>query len=341
MLLKVGALASQTGLTIKTLHHYDAIGLLVPSHRSDAGYRMYNHDDLMRLNQIQSLKQLGFALADIGDMLAGDGMALADLIPKQLAELDRQIGQSMRLRTQLLFLKNKMDQGDMPEMADLLLTLELMTMYEKYFTSEEMTLLEQRRRDAVPDLDTRWATLVSAMRALMQRGVAPAHADAQARVSEWTALVEATVGNDPALMIKMDAMTRNETAAQVQTGVDPVLLDYVMLCMQARHATIYAKYLTPQELERILQGRMQTRTAWPPLIAAMRKLIAQGATESDPAVRDLAAQWKVLFDVTHAGDDGSLKAKLAAAYAQEPELLRGTGLDMPLLQFVGRAMALL
>ena len=341
MLLKVGALARQTGLTIKTLHHYDAIGLLIPSHRSDAGYRMYDRDDLMRLHQIQALKQLGFALADIGDTLAGDGMTLTDLIPKQLAELDRQIEQSTRLRTQLLFLKNKMDQGDTPEMADLLLTLELMTMYEKYFTAEELTLLDHHRRNAVPDLDARWATLVRAMRDLMQRGVDPAHADAQARASEWTALVEAMVGNDPALMTKMDAMTRNETAAQAQSGIDPALLDYVMSCMQARHAAIYAKYLTPQELAHVLQGRTQTKAAWPPLIAAMRKLVAQGAQVSDPAVRELAAQWKILFDVTHAGDDGSLKAKLAAAYAQEPELLRGTGLDMPLLQFVGRAMALL
>jgi len=151
MLLKVGALARQTGLTIKTLHHYDAIGLLIPSHRSDAGYRMYDRDDLMRLNQIQALKQLGFALADIGDTLAGDGMTLTDLIPKQLAELDRQIEQSTRLRTQLLFLKNKMDQGDTPEMADLLLTLELMTMYEKYFAGLMTCCLQKQGLDATAD----------------------------------------------------------------------------------------------------------------------------------------------------------------------------------------------
>ena len=80
-------------------------------------------------------------------------------------------------------------------------------------------------------------------------------------------------------------------------------------------------------------------TRWPPLVAAMRRLFEQGARPDDLAVRDLAAQWKALFDVTHAGDDGSLKTKLQAAYAQEPELLRGTGLDLPLLSFVGRAMA--
>ena len=53
MLLKVGELAKRTGLTIRTLHHYDELGLLKPSHRSDAGYRLYDRDDLARLHPRQ------------------------------------------------------------------------------------------------------------------------------------------------------------------------------------------------------------------------------------------------------------------------------------------------
>jgi MerR family transcriptional regulator, thiopeptide resistance regulator len=339
MLLKVGALAKRTGLTIRTLHHYDEIGLLLPSHRSEAGYRMYNLDDLARLHQIQALKQLGFALADIGETLASDGAALGDIITQQLAALERQAAQTARLRAQLLRLKAKMDRGDEPEMADWLITLELMTMYDKYFTTEELKSLDKYRQSASSNLDTRWPELVTAMRDLMDHGIAPAHADAQARVAEWTALVQETVGNDPGLLIKLDAMTRNEAVVQVQTGIDPELLGFVMACMQARHAAIYAKYLTPQELERVMQGRAKTGPQWPPLIAAMRKLIEQGAGVTDPEVLDLAAQWKALFDITHDGAGGGLAAKLGEAYAQEPELLRGTGLDLAMLAFVGRAMA--
>lgn len=48
MMLKVGELARRSGLTVRTLHHYDSIGLLKPSGRSDAGYRLYNRDDVAR-----------------------------------------------------------------------------------------------------------------------------------------------------------------------------------------------------------------------------------------------------------------------------------------------------
>jgi DNA-binding transcriptional MerR regulator len=69
MLLKIGELAKRTGLTVRALHHYDAIGLLSPSARSDAGYRLYNEADIARLHRILALRRFGLALADIGTTL--------------------------------------------------------------------------------------------------------------------------------------------------------------------------------------------------------------------------------------------------------------------------------
>ena len=62
-MLKVGALAKRAGLTVRALHHYDAIGLLSPSARSDAGYRLYNRADIARLHQVQALRRFGMALS--------------------------------------------------------------------------------------------------------------------------------------------------------------------------------------------------------------------------------------------------------------------------------------
>jgi len=341
MLLKVGELAKRTGLTIRTLHHYDELGLLKPSHRSDAGYRLYDRDDLVRLHQIQALKQLGLGLVGIGETLASDGMALPNLITQQLAALDEEAEKIVRLRAQLTKLKAMMDRGDKPEMADWLTTLEYMTMYDKYFTPEELKSLENHRQNASSDLDIRWTELVKAMRALFDRCVSPAEPEAQQRVAEWTALAEETTGNDPRLLFKLDAMTRREASVQAQTGIDEGLLNYVMDCVQARRRALYAKYLTPEQTERVMLGLSNIGEQWPPLVAGMRRLFEEGAAPGSPAVRDLAVQWKALFDVTHAGDDGSLKIKLRTAYAQEPELLRNTGLDLSLLAFVGQAMAAL
>jgi DNA-binding transcriptional MerR regulator len=61
----VGALARLTGVTVRTLHHYDAIGLLCPRRRSGKGYRLYGADDLLRLQQILIRRELGMSLEQI------------------------------------------------------------------------------------------------------------------------------------------------------------------------------------------------------------------------------------------------------------------------------------
>lgn len=62
---KVQALARVSGVSVRTLHHYDALGLLTPSHRSDAGHRLYTHADLLRLQQVLLGRELGLSLEDI------------------------------------------------------------------------------------------------------------------------------------------------------------------------------------------------------------------------------------------------------------------------------------
>lgn len=63
--MTVGRLADVAGVTVRTLHHYDDIGLLVPSERSDAGYRIYNDHDVDRLQAILTYRELGLGLEEI------------------------------------------------------------------------------------------------------------------------------------------------------------------------------------------------------------------------------------------------------------------------------------
>ena len=65
----VGEVARLARVTVRTLHHYDRIGLLVPSGRAENGYRLYAYDDLERLRQIRLLRELRFSLDAIGRML--------------------------------------------------------------------------------------------------------------------------------------------------------------------------------------------------------------------------------------------------------------------------------
>lgn len=67
--LTIGRVAALTGLTIRALHHYDDIGLVSPSQRSAAGYRLYTGADLRRLQQVLLFRELGFALDAVRDLI--------------------------------------------------------------------------------------------------------------------------------------------------------------------------------------------------------------------------------------------------------------------------------
>jgi DNA-binding transcriptional MerR regulator len=78
-LLTVGAVARLAGVTVRTLHHYDEIGLVSPSGRSPAGYRLYDDGDLDRLHAVLAYRELGFGLEDVAALLAGAGDPLEHL----------------------------------------------------------------------------------------------------------------------------------------------------------------------------------------------------------------------------------------------------------------------
>ncbi|MBK0419927.1 MerR family transcriptional regulator [Leucobacter sp. CSA1] len=68
-MMHIGELAERTELSLRTIRHYDEIGLLTPSGRSEGGFRLYTEDDLERLMLIRRMKPLGYSLEQMGDLL--------------------------------------------------------------------------------------------------------------------------------------------------------------------------------------------------------------------------------------------------------------------------------
>src|SRR5438105_7185166 len=89
--LKVGELAKRTGLTVRTLHHYDEIGLLRPSLHTEAGHRLYTAADVARLQRVLSLRQLGFSLEEVRDCLTRPGFSPLEVICLHVTRLREQI----------------------------------------------------------------------------------------------------------------------------------------------------------------------------------------------------------------------------------------------------------
>ncbi|MFA5605729.1 MAG: MerR family transcriptional regulator [Leucobacter sp.] len=68
-MMHIGELAERTGLSLRTIRHYDEIGLLTPSGRSEGGFRLYTEEDHDRLMLIRRMKPLGYSLEQMGDLL--------------------------------------------------------------------------------------------------------------------------------------------------------------------------------------------------------------------------------------------------------------------------------
>ena len=88
---RVGELAELAHVSVRTLHHYDAIGLLVPGERTSSGYRCYTDADVTRLQQILFYRELEFGLDAIAEMLAEPGTTVDDHLRRQHKLLREQI----------------------------------------------------------------------------------------------------------------------------------------------------------------------------------------------------------------------------------------------------------
>lgn len=99
--ITVGILTKRAGISVRTLHYYDEIGLLSPSERSASGRRRYSTADVARLQQILSLRQLGFPLDDIGRLLGSAEFTLARVLELHAARLRDALVQQQELLRRL------------------------------------------------------------------------------------------------------------------------------------------------------------------------------------------------------------------------------------------------
>ena len=336
MLLKVGDLAKRCGLTVRMLHHYDSIGLLTPSARSDSGYRLYDKADIARLHQIQALRRFGMSLADIGAFLASPDVPLTTIMERQIAMLDQQITQASVLRDRLTRLHDQLMRKEEPELAEWLTTLESMAMYDKYLSHEERARAE--RLDADVARHERWAALVATVQDAMTRQVPSRSSEAQALAKQWMALLAQDAALDPILSAKLHTMHVNEPVLQERTGISLAMLDFIMEAANETKLAVYAKYLSAQELQYMRANFGKRANEWPTLIAEVRQHQAKGTPPHAPEMQQLARHWIDLFR-SYAGDDPQTQAKVRLAMEREPELSASPWMGPDLIAYVREALA--
>ena len=212
---------------MRTLRYYDEIGLLSPARRTEAGHRLYAAGDVARLQQIKSLRALGFGLEEIRACLRGPGFSPLRVVELHISRLEEEIVLQKRLRGRLEALADRLRsaeevsaEGFMEAATEV---IEMSEQIKKYYTEEQLQQLEERRRafgeERIRAAEREWAELIEQVRAEMEKGTDPADERVRLLAGRWMDLVNQFTGGDPGIERALGNMWRGEESIHgMETG---------------------------------------------------------------------------------------------------------------------------
>ncbi|MFE3446068.1 MerR family transcriptional regulator [Nocardia sp. NPDC059180] len=187
----VGAAAARVGVTIRTLHHWESVGLVSPSERTDAGYRLYTAADLARIHRVLVYRELGVPLNEIGDLLDAPSADATASLRRQRDQVRERVAHLERVGAALDRLIEARQSG-------ILLTAEeqvaifgsqwqpdwVAQAHERWGDTAEWAQYAERAADRTPEQWQQIADTVDALHAdlatAFRRGVAPGSYEADA-----------------------------------------------------------------------------------------------------------------------------------------------------------------
>ena len=242
---KVQEFAKLAGVTVRTLHHYDRLGLLKPSGRSDAGYRLYRDRDAGRLEQIVVLKFLGLPLTEIARLLRRE-RPLADVLRRQqivLAEKRQQLDAAIRaIGRAEQSLASRRD-PDWALFVQIVKEIDMQNSTEwskKYYSPAAQQTVEARQTQWTPELQERvtreWNALLADVGAAVEAREPATSARAKALAVRWRALLQDFTGGDAEVqqgLNKMWADKENWPAdLRGRFHIDPQIQDFITEAMR-------------------------------------------------------------------------------------------------------------
>lgn len=243
---KVKEFAGMAKVTIRTLHHYDKLGLLTPSGRTESGYRTYAAKDLLRLQQIVTLKFMGLSLDQIKRALARPQFAVlkslrlqAEAVEKEIERL-RRAAQALRETSRMVEAGGPFDWTKITRiMEDIKMSDEIKKTWAKHYSEADLKEFEEIGKTHTPEMreayQKKWAGLIEEVKALL--GGDPAGAPAQALAKRWKELLDEGFGSHPQLKQKIGQAYKSEWAAGNTQGpgmpFGPEIWGFIQKAMEA------------------------------------------------------------------------------------------------------------
>ncbi len=240
---KVGDLSKRTGLSIRTLHYYDEIGLLSPSHRTESSYRVYGKQDIIRLQQIITLKQIGFSLEDVRSCLDNGDRAFAEMVQLHITKIRKQIEMSQQLLQRLESIEQTAAKLDAVPVEEVLQIIQVMDMLENYYRPEQLETLKQRQEllgeERMQQAQVDWEDLIAQVQVEMEKDTDPASEVVQALVRRRQALIQEFTGGDPEIEAALNQIYEQEgdTVSKWREN-DAALASYMERALQCQSKSI-------------------------------------------------------------------------------------------------------
>lgn len=220
---RIGELAALAGVTVRTLHHYEELGLIAPVPRKNGAHRLYDAATVKQLYRIRALRGLGLSLREIQSM-SQDVETLSALLREHLAQVTEEVARLTRLRDGL---QQLVGPGATITTEALVDTLESMALLEQYahrrVAAREPGAVENRAA---------WDDIRDQLRASLAAGVDPASDNVRPLALRAEKLMLAFAGSDEAVLGAMSRV-RRANPPQEFAGWDPPLFRYLERALAA------------------------------------------------------------------------------------------------------------
>lgn len=215
---KIGDLAKRVNLSVRTLHYYDEIGLLKPSMRTEADHRLYTEADIIKLQQIVSLRQLGFCLEEIKNCLNDANFEPKIVLKSHINKLHRQIKLQQELVKVLEGIYTRLEESEVISVTDLFRAIEVTKMLEnminKHYTPEQLEYLDRRKKtigdEAIKAVEKEWQNLFTAFKLEMEKGTDPSDEKVLALARRSQELIAAFTGGDAGIDRSLNNLVNDE-----------------------------------------------------------------------------------------------------------------------------------
>jgi DNA-binding transcriptional MerR regulator len=227
---KVGELAELADVSVRTLHHYEDVGLLVPSERTLAGHRLYDAGDVERLARIVALAELGLSLDEVKRSLDSKTTSPLLLVERHLERARQVLDEQAALCRRLEALQELLREHP-TDLDGLFEIMEVMPMIGKYYTKEQLDQLAERRAqlgdEGMKAAEAAWADVFARIRAEMAKGTDPQAAEVQAIIKDADVLIGQFTGGDPGIAASLNRMYAENPVEKIHPSFDPAVFAYM------------------------------------------------------------------------------------------------------------------